>query len=283
MTVAGQEDIIYTRAFPGDGYGYYHARVLERAIEITPEFGNQRVIAHPQPMPQGRQMLTLQRGEAHVMWSVTTDEREKLMLPVRFPLLQGFAGYRVLVIQQGRQIDFPPSMTGAQLKKLRTVQGNDWPDLAILRANGFDVHGAEWSDWFTSMFAMVQHGVVDTFPRNVIEVHNDLARHQQRNVELERHHLLRYPNYEYFFVSPETPQIAKRLRLGLARLLENGEMRDLFMKHDSHKKAVALAQDPRRKLHELDNPALSYSLDYHRWLDAPEKAIAALRQQPLPE
>lgn len=279
-SVFAQEDIIYTRAFPGEAYGYYHAKVLQRAIALTPEYGERNVVPHPQPMPQARQILTIRNGDAHVMWSVTTDERETLMIPVRFPLLQGFAGYRVFVIQQGKQSQFPHSMTHAQLRKLRSVQGNDWPDLEILRANGFDVHGADWSDWFASMFAMVQRGVVDTFPRNIIEVHNDLVRHQQRNVQLEQHHLLRYPNYEYFFVSPSSPELATRIRRGLIRMLENGEMRELFLEHDSHKKAVTVAADPKRKVHDLVNPSLSYSLDYHRWVDDPERAIAALRRNP---
>ncbi len=275
---ASQGEIVYTRAFPGESYGYYHAKVLERVIALTPEYGAHDVVAHPQPMPQGRQILSIINGEAHVMWSVTTDERERAMIPVRLPLLQGFAGYRVFVIKEGRQEAFPHSMTVAQLRELRSVQGNDWPDLEILRANGFDVHGAEWSDWFTSMFTMVQREVVDTFPRNIIEVHNDLGRHQKHNVQLEKYHLLRYPNYEYFFVSPSTPEIATRIRRGLIRMLENGELRDIFLAHESHKKAVAIASDTTRKVHDLDNPSLSNSLDYHRWMDDPEKAISALRQ-----
>ncbi|WP_414829839.1 hypothetical protein [Alteromonas sp. H39] len=278
--VAGQADIVYTRAFPGKAYGYYHAKVLERAIALTPEYGEHRVVPHPQPMPQARQILTLENGDADVMWTVTTDEREKRMIPVRFPLLQGFAGYRVFVIQQGRQSSFPLSITDAQIRKFRAVQGNDWPDLDILRANGFDVHGTDWSDWFTSMYAMVERGVIDIFPRNIIEVHNDLARHQQRHIQLEKHHLLRYPNYEYFFVSPLTPELATRIRRGLIRMLENGELREIFLEHENHRKAVALAADPARKIHELSNPTLSYSLDYHRWLDNPEKAISALRKNP---
>lgn len=278
--VSGNGDIIYTRAFPGEAYGYYHAKVLERAIAVTPEFGENKVVPHPQPMPQARQILTIRNGDAHVMWTVTTDEREKLMIPVRLPLLQGFAGYRVLVIQKGKQPDFPVSITTDQLRKLSSVQGNDWPDRTILLANGFDVHGADWSDWFSSMFIMVQRGVVDTFPRNIIEVHNDLARHKDKDVQLEQHHLLRYPNYEFFFVSPSTPELATRIRQGLIRMLESGEMRELFLAHESHKKAVNLVAAPVRQVHELTNPSLSYSLDYHRWSENPEKAITALRQSP---
>ena len=130
------EKVIFTRAFADDGYGYYHAQILRRILELTPEFGAAEAEPHPQPMPQARQIIKLQAGEAHIMWSATSAERENQLLTVRFPLLQGLAGYRVLVIHKFKQGNYPVNVTESTLQSYLGVQGADWPDLTILKHNG---------------------------------------------------------------------------------------------------------------------------------------------------
>lgn len=276
MSVAQTRDIVYTRAFDGDEYGYYHRNVLSRALALTPEFGDAKVVAHSHPMPQARQIITLKRNQADVMWSVTNDEREKELIPIKLPLLKGFAGYRVLIIKQDRQRDYPISLKLDDLKQKVAIQGNDWPDLGILKSQGFRVEGIDWSEWYTSMFNMVARGAVDCFPRNIIEVHRDIARNNGNALSLERHHIIRYPNYEYLFVRPGAPELATRLAVGLSRMIRSGEMEALFMEHANHRQAMALIQDNQRVVHDIQNPTLSYSLDYARWDLHPEKAVAAL-------
>ncbi|TPV57785.1 amino acid ABC transporter substrate-binding protein [Aestuariibacter sp. GS-14] len=258
-------EVIFTRAFADDAYGYYHAQILQRILELTPEFGKAVAVPHPQPMPQARQIIKLQAGEGDVMWSATSNEREQQLLPVRFPLLQGLAGYRVLVINAYKQAQYPTSLTKADLQNLVGVQGNDWPDLTVLRHNGFKVEGAQWSLWFQTMFTAVEKGMVDYFPRNVIEVSNDLERHEAKRIKLEDNFILRYPSYEYFFVSPLKPELVNRLQIGLLRMLNNGELKVLFEKHDNHKKAMLLATDPSRIMIELNNPDLAYKYTNPLW------------------
>ena len=43
-------DVIFARAFADDSYGYYHAKILQRVLELTPEFGIANAVPHPQPM-----------------------------------------------------------------------------------------------------------------------------------------------------------------------------------------------------------------------------------------
>ena len=274
--IAHGHDVVYTRAFGGSEYGYYHRNVLDRALALTPEFGDAKAVAHSHPMPQARQIVTLKRNQADVMWSVTSDEREKQLIPIKLPLLKGFAGYRVLIIKKDRQADFPTSLALDGLKQKIAIQGNDWPDLAILESQGFQVEGIEWSNWYTSMFNMVERGAVDCFPRNIIEVHRDIARQDKSTLGLERHHIIRYPNYEYLFVRPGAPELAKRLAVGLSRMVLSGELESLFMQHDNHRQAMKLLKDDLRVVHDIDNPTLSYQLEYARWDLYPKKAANAL-------
>lgn len=268
--------VVYTRSFAGKAYGYYHVEVLDAAMKATEEMGKVTVAPHSHPMPQARQLITVLKGEGDIMWSATNDEREAQLIPIRLPLLQGLAGYRVFVIAKANQAAFPASMSTLQLKQKIAVQGNDWPDLAVLQRNCYTVNGADWSEWFTSMFNMVQRGVVDYFPRNVIEVSNDLARHKDKSVMLEQNHMLYYANYEYFFVRPDKPELVARLKEGLRRILLNGELEALFLKFPLHKHALALASSPNRKTHELANPELSYHLVNPMWMNDPAPSIAVL-------
>lgn len=276
-THASPKDIIFTRAFADDAYGYYHAQILQRCIELTPEFGEANAVPHPQPMPQARQIIKLKAGEGHVMWSATSDEREKELLPVRFPLLQGLAGYRVLVIGKFKQGNYPHDIKLEKLQSYLGVQGADWPDLAVLQYNGFRVEGAPWSLWFNSMFVSVEKGVVDYFPRNVIEVTNDLDRHKDKRIQLEQNLILRYPNYEYFFVSPHHPELVTRIQTGLLRMLQNGELVEFFNKHNNHRVALAIATEPSRVIFELENPVLSNSFKDPLWGSDPQPMIDYLQ------
>ena len=58
--------------------------------------------------------------------------------------------------------------------------------------------------WFLNVFNGLSQPC-RRFPRNIIEVHRDLERHKDKHVSLEQFHLLKYPSYEYFFVSPDNP------------------------------------------------------------------------------
>ncbi|MEW9799016.1 hypothetical protein [Alteromonas sp. CYL-A6] len=267
---------MYTRAFEGDEYGYYHRDVLSRVLAVTAEMGTTRLIAHSHPMPQARQMKTVSKRQADVMWSMTNDERESTLLAIRFPLMRGLSGYRTLIIREGAQDNFPKNMTTDELKQKLAVQGEDWPDLKILENQGFNVKGVKWSQWYVSMFNMVDRDMVDCFPRNIIEIQMDLNRNQDKALMMEQYHLIRYPAYEYFFVRKDNTALAARLYTGLARLLERGELDTLFMAHPNHRDAMALLNDNERKVHDIDNPSLSYALPYARWDLHRDAAVSAL-------
>lgn len=272
------DSIVYTRDFAQSEYGGYHVSVLQEALDATSSFGTTKLEPHPQPMNQNRQLVSLLKGDGDVMWSVTNRDREQKLLAVKLPLLKGYAGYRVLVIHPDKQDEFNADIDSDTLKKRTFVQGSNWPDLEVLKLNGYSVEGEDWSLWFQSMYSMVERELVDAFPRNIIEVYRDLSRHTDKRVALEQHHLMIYPNYEYFFVSPDNPELANRLRTGLIILLENGKLAELFDRFQWHRKAEKLATSVARKKHYLDNPTIPYQLDYVQWDEETELAIDALKK-----
>ena len=277
MVSVSADELVYTRAFADGDYGSYHVAVLNAALKATQEYGETVLVPHPHPMSQSRQQVSVLKGDADIMWSVTNNDREQRLLPIKLPLLKGYSGYRVLVINPAEQDKFTQQATEV-LKKVTMVQGTDWPDLDVLKANGYNVSGEDWSLWFHSMYSMVDKGLVDAFPRNIIEAHRDLTRHTDKSITLEKHHLLLYPNYEYFFVKPSNVDLADRVRVGLIRLLKSGELETIFNQFDTHHKAQRIADDQTRKRHKLTNPSLNYTLPYARWDKQTKLAINALKQ-----
>ena len=279
------ETIVFTKAFSGDDYGRYHIDVLREALAITRDDNiTETLRPHPLELTQSRQIKLLQADKADVMWSVTSDELETSLIPVRFPLLQGFGGQRVLAIAPRRQASLPATMSIERVKQFPSVQGGDWPDYHILSAHKFNVAGAPWSSWYMAMYKMVERDMVTYFPRNIIEVHRDLAHHHSLQVVVEQNHLLSYPSYEYFFVNPSRPELAKRLKKGLLKLLATGQLKTKFEAIPEHRKAQRVLKEQNRVVHQLSNPILSYQWASPHWASTPDASYKEFSQrfsQPL--
>lgn len=279
------ETVVFTKAFSGDDYGKFQIAVLREALAVTRNAHEHEMVRpHPLELTQSRQIKLLQTGKADVMWSVTSDALETSLIPVRFPLLQGFSGQRILAIAPQRQSSLPATMSLAHLKQFPSVQGGDWPDYHILSAHQFNVSGAPWSSWYMTMYKMVEKGLVTYFPRNIIEVHRDFSHHASLNVVIEQNHLLSYPSYEYFFVNPERPELARRLKTGLLALLASGRLKVLFESIPEHRSAGKLLLESHRIEHQLSNPILSYEWASPQWAVTPQASHKEFSQrfsQPL--
>lgn len=273
------DTVVIAKAFADDDFGKYQISVLSRALEVTSEFGDVNISLHPQPMSQSRQMRSLLEGSADVMWSVTSKSRELRLTPIRLPLLRGYSGHRVIVINTEEKAQFERITSVESLKAKKFVQGSDWPDFEILQANGFGVVSEDWSTWFRPMYLLVERNVVDGFPRNIIEIHNDIQYFDNNVLSVDEKHLISYPNYEYFFVRSDRQQLANRIRLGLIRLIQSGELEEIFYSFDTHILANELLSDTKRQVHKLNNPLIPGPLNYADWIATPQLAVKAIESE----
>ena len=270
------DTVVISRAFANSDFGKYQISVLSRALEVTSEFGELNISLHPQPMSQSRQLRSVLEGSVDIMWSVTSKSRERKLTPIRLPLLRGYSGHRVIIVNTEEKAQFEGITTLKSLKEKKFVQGSDWPDLKILKANGFGVMSKDWSTWFSSMYLLVERNVVDGFPRNIIEIYNDIQHFDNSTLAIDENHLITYPNYEYFFVRSDKQQLANRIRLGLIRLIQSGELEEIFNSFDTHLLANELLNDPKRQVHQLENPLIPGPLDYADWVKTPQLAVKAM-------
>lgn len=205
-----------------------------------------------QLMSQGRLIEQLRFGAGvDVIWTMTTGQRERQIEAIRVPLYKGLMGWRVLLVRKADLPKFAAIRSVDELKRLVALQGHDWPDTAILRANGFRVMTGAY---YHTFFEMLANGRVDYFPRGVVEAYDELRAHPDLDLAVEPTLLIRYPTALYFFVRKGNTALAEDLRKGMDAIVADGTLDRLFHRHhEAYLKQAGLKQ---RRVFELPNPLL---------------------------
>ena len=183
-----------------------------------------------QVMVQARALAELAEphGPIDIVWTMTDLEREKALLPVRIPIDKGLIGWRLALVRQADAERWREVRSTASLGAFVAAQMHDWPDTAILRANGLQV---STTSNYEALFQQLAVGRVDYVPRSVIEIGEELARHPYLGLEIEPRLVIRYPAAFYFFVSPRRPELAEDLTRGLEAAIADGSFDLLFNRH----------------------------------------------------
>ena len=239
-----------------DQRNHYYLGLLSMALEKTRDSHSDFVLAVSHlKMQQGRALNELERGaNIDVVWSMSTQEREAKLLPIRIPLLKGLLGHRIFIIRKNDENRFLNISSTQQLKHLVAGQGHDWPDTRILRANGFPVMT---SPSYEGLFDMLNHERFDYMPRGIQEPWNELATHKGLGLMVEKSLLLKYRAPIYFFVNLKNKALAQRIEAGLNMAINDGSFDDYFYNCPSNKQVFKLAALEKRKVFELENPYLS--------------------------
>lgn len=270
------EELRYPRRADGDEF---RSRYILAQLQLALDKVNSplRLTPTPMPMEQERALLNLQKGEhLDVVWSMTSEAREQRLLPVRIPLDKGLFGWRIALLPAGQGDRLRQVYRLADLRRFSAGQGHDWPDTHILRSHGLPV---QVSASYASLFHMLKAGRFDYFPRALIEIWDELEQPRSQGLEVDRHVLLRYPTALYFFFSPQRPELAETVRLGLERALADGDFDRLFNAHFAA--PLARAQLHRRRIIDLHNPLLPAATPLARtelWFTAPQAPIPPAQQ-----
>jgi len=238
-----------------DNRNEYFVKLLTLALEKTATQSNTTHLkATSKTMKQGRAIHELAQGRSiDIVWTVTSIDREKQLLPVRIPLLKGLLGHRVLLIRKEDKNKFAAVNNIKDLQQYTAGQGNDWPDTKILRANQFTVITTSTYD---GLFAMLAAQRFDFFPRGINEAWQEIETQANPNMIVEDNILLYYPSPIYFFVNNHAQLLAKRLEKGLKLSIADGSFDRLFYSHHTHKKMFAIGRLNQRKVITLENPLL---------------------------
>ena len=207
----------------------------------------------PAELTQERTIEMVQQGDVDVYWMASSPEAERLLLPVRFPLMKGLLGHRISIINREDQARFDQIKSLQDAKRVRFGQGRSWPDTKILRSNNFEV---VTSNKYQGLFHMVDGGRFDAFPRGVLEAWSEVAGKPELDLAVEKKLLFVYRLPVYFFVREDRKELAADLREALDRSLQDGSMDEFFFSNPLIKDALEKSDLKDRIAFYLENPLL---------------------------
>ena len=240
----------YPRSNANDERQTYPLKIL--TLALSKAGGEFELKPSSHEMTQGRAIRQLSQGlNINVVWSMTSKEREKELLPIRIPIDKGLLGWRIFFIHKKNVASFEKLNTLDELKNFEAGQGHDWPDTLILRDNGLKVQNLTN---FDGSFKMLQSGRFDYFPRSISEIWAEKKNHPEVNLEVEKTIVLHYPTALYFFVNKNDKELARLIESGLRTAIKDGSFEKAF--RESYGEDIKRSNLQGRKLFQLSNPLL---------------------------
>ena len=203
-------------------------------------------------MNKSRALLEAARGTVPNYLVVTSPEtgRAAGLVPVLFPIHLGVNRYRVCFVHAPRQAAVRAADSLAAVAALRHVQGRGWADVAVMRANGFNVAEVNTYD---ALFELVAVGRADLFCRSVQEIGHEIQAHLSlKGIALDDSLLLAYDLPQYLYTRRDNRVAIERLERGLRLAFADGSLQTLLRRY--LQPSLALLNLPRRRLITLETP-----------------------------
>ncbi|WP_185232957.1 hypothetical protein [Teredinibacter franksiae] len=234
----------------------YSFELLGIALEATRgPYGDYDLVRSPLPMFRERQYRELHTGNLlNVMISPPKLGWEGKVTRVKFPLQKGVASFRLALVTKKNKDLLENAVVLDDFRQFTIGVNNHWSTTQVLRSHSMNVVVGES---YLSLFDMLRVGRFQLFPRGLNEIHREYDDFKQEMPELviEKHTAMVMYLPSYFYVSPETPQIAERLEVGLRIASRMGAYDKVFDKYFGS--VVARAQLDKRRLIFLENGNLS--------------------------
>ena len=172
------------------------------------------------------------------------------LVPVLFPIHLGVNRYRVCFVHAPRQAAVRAADSLAAVAALHHVQGRDWADVAVMRANGFRVDEV---GTYQALFDLVAVGRADLFCRNVLEIGHEIQAHAGlKGLALESSLLLSYDLPQYLYTHPANRLAIDRVERGLRLAFADGSLQSLLRRY--LQPSLAKLDLSRRRLIPLVSP-----------------------------
>ncbi|ASJ96828.1 hypothetical protein [Shewanella marisflavi] len=234
----------------------YFTALISLSLDLTePEFGPAQLVVSTESITQGRWFRLLENSRyLDVVWAGAQPQRNRDYRAIPIDILGGILGVRSLIIRKGDRYKFTQIQTIEDLAKYTACQGQHWPDTDILKSAGLPVLTV---NRFESNFLMLSKGRCDYFPRGIHEGYSEIEQYHVINgndLVLFDDLLLAYPFNMFFYVDKANVDLAERLKLGLERAIDSGEILELMRRHPVTGHLFPLAKWHEPVLLQIDNP-----------------------------
>ncbi len=258
---SGEREIDFWNGNKTESRQAYEREVLNAVLKATAGTYDKWVLKEDlSSYPEAAEEASVFRAKGHDLFVTVAgnkklENEEKIIIPV--PLMKGLLGYRLLIIREQDRKEFSSIETTKQLQSMRMGIPRTWADADLFRYNGYKVveRGS-----FDDLFERLTAGEFDyvAFGANEIEsVFESRAKHYP-GLMIEPTLLIYYPFPLVFYVNPDEPALAERIRIGLDKIQRNGQLERIF---DEHYAGVAGRLHLRqRHTVRLENPSLPSSL-----------------------
>ncbi|GIX37923.1 MAG: hypothetical protein KatS3mg127_1162 [Silanimonas sp.] len=201
-----------------------------------------------QAMNQQRGREAALRGEVDVILLPNTAHETGALLPVKLPLRRGLLGVRLLLARPETAEALMHVESSAELiRRFRMGYDRSWQDAWAFETMGFAI---VYGNNYPGLFDMLRAGRFDFLSRGINELPAELAepRLAGRGLVVVPGIALYYPLDDYFWVSPQRPELQAAIERGFLRVLEDGRYATLFDQH--YGRAIREARlDERSVLH----------------------------------
>jgi len=186
-----------------------------------------------------------------VLWSSSTPQRDKDLLPVKFNIMKGLNEYRVLLIREEDKEKFAKIKTLDELRHLKAGTGVHWSDTLILKTNELP-YTTSWA--YEPLFKMLAAKRFDYMARGMQEIRHELVANKDLHLTTADTVMLHYHQPIYYYVSPKNPQLADRIMRGLQLAQEDGTFDQLFYSVPEHRLASEDIKNNTRIIFDLKSP-----------------------------
>lgn len=246
----------------------YFIELLQLAVSKLPEsdgISSVEIVARD-GLTHGSLFRLLELESIDILWGGTSADREKTLLPIRFPLMRGLLGYRVSITHKDNLQILRDAGAGIALKK--ACQVHYWPDADILKDNDFVV--IETQDYVRT-FELTANKKCDYFPRAIFEGYGELAEAQRKFEDLVMFDdvIIHYPFPYYFFVKKGNNSLATLIEKGLRKASEDGSFSRMMENHPLTKHVFPISKWRDKRVISLSNKTLTNASEYQRnriWL-----------------
>lgn len=184
-----------------------------------------------QAMNQQRGRESALRGEIDVTLLPNTARETGALRPVKLPLRRGLLGVRLLVARpETAEALMHVETSGELIRGFRMGYDRAWLDAWTFEAMGFAI---VYGNNYSGLFDMLRAGRFDYLSRGVNELPAELAepRLAGRGLVVVPGIALYYPLDDYFWVSPQRPELHAAIERGFLRVLEDGRYAALFNRY----------------------------------------------------
>lgn len=234
----------------------YTDELLEEVLRRTrKQFGPYNLLHAQSYMERERLLVELKGGQLVNITAQATQPRwESSLIPLRIPVDLGLSSWRISLIRKESQAALRKITTLDELKQVPIGVGSAWSSLPVFQTADFPT---TTSINYEGLFEMLMLGRFEHFPRGVNEVFVEYGDRVANHPDLavESSFAIFFPFPKYFFVSPKSPKLAERIRVGLEGMVRDGSLRRKMLAF--HADMIRRANFCSRRIFRIDNLFLS--------------------------